>query len=77
MADVSLEIEIRGVSYLDLTFLKHRYKNFKFYVISNLIADSIIGRAAITSLFLRFVLFLKVCVLENIFVLIFKKLSLF
>ena len=33
----------------------------------------LIGRAAITSLFLRFVLFLKVCALENIFVLISKK----
>ena len=32
----------------------------------------IIIRAAITSLFLRFVLILKVCVLENSFVLIFK-----
>ena len=32
-----------------------------------------IVRAAITSLFLRFVLFLKVCVLENILVLISKK----
>ena len=35
-------------------------------------AISYIGRAAITSLFLRFVLILKVCVLENIFVLISK-----
>ena len=34
-------------------------------------------RAAITSLFLRFVLILKVCVLENIFVLISKKCSSF
>ena len=43
MADVSLKIEIFGVSYLDLIFLEHHYKNFKFYVMSNLIADSIIG----------------------------------
>ena len=43
MADVSLKTEICGVSYLDLTFLEHHYKNFKFYVMSNLIADSIIG----------------------------------
>ena len=43
MADISLKIEISGVSYLDLTFLEHHYKNFKFYVMSNLIADSIIG----------------------------------
>ena len=43
MADVSLKTEICGVSYLDLTFLEHHYKNFKFYVMSNLIANSIIG----------------------------------
>ena len=43
MADVSLQSEICGVSYLDQTFLEHHYKNFKFYVMSNLIADSIIG----------------------------------
>ena len=42
MADVSLKIEICGVSYLDLIFLEHHCKNFKFYVMSNLIADSII-----------------------------------
>ena len=36
-----------------------------------------IRRAAITSLFLRFVLILKVCVLENIFVLISKICSYF
>ena len=38
-----------------------------------LISILAMGRAAITSLFLRFVFFLKVCVLENIFVLISKK----
>ena len=43
MADVSLETEICGVSCLYLTFLEHYYKNFKFYVMSNLIADSITG----------------------------------
>ena len=43
MADVSLKTEICSVSYLDLTFLEHRYKNLKFYVMSNLIANSIIG----------------------------------
>ena len=43
MANVSLKTEVCGVSYLDLTFLEHHYKNFKFYVMSNLIADSIIG----------------------------------
>ena len=42
MADVSLKTKICGVSYLDLTFLEHNYKNFNFYVMSNLIADSII-----------------------------------
>ena len=43
MANVSFKTKICGVSYLDLTFLEHHYKNFKFYVMSNLIADSIIG----------------------------------
>ena len=43
MADISLKTEICGVSYLNLTFLEQHYKNFKFYVTSNLIADSIIG----------------------------------
>ena len=43
VANVSLKTEICSVSYLDLTFLEHHYKNFKFYVMSNLIADSIIG----------------------------------
>ena len=42
MADVSLETEICGFSYLDLTFLEHHYIIFKFYVMSNLIADLII-----------------------------------
>ena len=42
MADVSLKTEICGVSYLDPTFLEHHYKNFKFYVMSNLITDLII-----------------------------------
>ena len=41
--DVSLKTEICGVSYLDLTFLEHHYKDFKFCVMSNLIAESIIG----------------------------------
>ena len=41
MADASLKTEIFGVTYLDLTFVEHHYKNFKFYVMSNLIADSI------------------------------------
>ena len=40
---MSLKTEICGVSYLDLTFLEHHYKSFKFYVMSNLIADSVIG----------------------------------
>ena len=31
MADVSLKTEICGVSYLDLTFLEHHYRNFKIY----------------------------------------------
>ena len=43
MANVFFKTKICGVSYLDLTFLEHHYKNFKFYVMSNLIADSIIG----------------------------------
>ena len=43
MTDVSLKTKICGVSYLDLTFLEHHYKNFKFYFTLNLIADSIIG----------------------------------
>ena len=41
--NVSLKTEICGVSYLDLTFLEQHYKNFKFFVMSNLIAYSIIG----------------------------------
>ena len=40
MADVSLKTEICGVSYMDLTFLEHHYKNFKFYVMSNVIEKS-------------------------------------
>ena len=30
MADVSHKTEICGISYLDLTFLEHHYKNFNF-----------------------------------------------
>ena len=43
MADISLKTEICGVSYSDLTFLEHHYKNSKYYVMSNRIPDSIIG----------------------------------
>ena len=43
MANSSLITEICGVSYLNLTFVGNFYKNFKFYVMPNLICDAIIG----------------------------------
>ena len=42
-ANTSLQTEICGVCYLNLTFMKQNYNDFKFYVMSNLIADTIIG----------------------------------
>ena len=43
MANLSLETEICRVCYLILTFVGNLYKNFKFYVMPNLICDAIIG----------------------------------
>ena len=43
MANVTLQTEIIGVCFLNLTFMENQYKNFKFFVMPNLIADSIIG----------------------------------
>ena len=43
MANTSRQTEIRGFCHLNLTFLKHNYNDFKFYVISHLIADTVIG----------------------------------
>ena len=43
MASSTLQAEICGVSYLDLTFSGNFYKNLKFHVMPNLIADAIIG----------------------------------
>jgi len=43
MANSSLQTEITGVCYLNLKFLDYAYKDCKFYVMSDLIADSIIG----------------------------------
>ena len=42
MADVSLQTEISGVCCLNLMFMKNLNKNFKFYMISHLISDSIL-----------------------------------
>ena len=54
MADIFLKTKICGLSYLDLHFLEHHYKNFKFYVMSNLIADSITKVYKISKNFLFF-----------------------
>ena len=43
MANSSLQTEINGVCHLHLKFLNQTYENFKFYVMSDLLADSIIG----------------------------------
>ena len=43
MANSMLQTEIMGVCYLNLTFSEHAYNNFQFFVMSNLIVDSIIG----------------------------------
>ena len=43
MANSMLQTEIMGVCYLNLTFSEYAYNNFQFFVMSNLIADSIIG----------------------------------
>ena len=43
LANVSLQTEICGVCYLNLIFMGECYNDFKFNVMPNLIADSIIG----------------------------------
>ena len=43
MANSTLQTEIAGICFLNLIFLQHNYSNLKFYVMPNLIADSIIG----------------------------------
>ena len=43
LANVSLQTEICGVCYLNLIFMGECYNDFKFKVMPNLIADSIIG----------------------------------
>ena len=43
LANVSLQTEICGVCYLNLIFMGQCYNDFKFNVMPNLIADSIIG----------------------------------
>ena len=43
VANSPLKMKICGVCYLSLTFVGNSYKNFKFYVMSNSVADAIIG----------------------------------
>ena len=43
LADVSLQTEISGFCCLNMMFIKNLYKNFKVYLMSNSISDSIIS----------------------------------